>query len=371
MKVAIMGTRGFPNVQGGVENHCENLTINLVKLGCEVIVFTRKPYVDQSITNYQGVTLVSLPTIRHKVLEAFIHTFLAVVVSLKYKPDVIHIQGIGPGFFAWFARLLGKKVVLTTHGANYKHLKWNPLEKFVLRSFEWASFKWSNIIIAISNPIAKELQEKYHKSPFIIPNGVNIIEPSRSEEKLHELNIRKERYMLAVGRLVPEKGFHDLVKAFYDLNLADWKLIIVGSADHQSDYSISLLKSGQISNKIIFTGFLTGAPLYELYSHAGLFILPSYYEGLPISLLEAMSFGLPCIASDIEGNKTIKLPPENYFKVGNIDSLKTTMLKLIALKRSNEEKLAQINFVRENYSWDKIASSTLEIYQKIIKKNVV
>ncbi len=368
MKVVIIGTRGFPKVQGGVENHCENLAINLVQLGCEVIVFTRKPYVDKSITNYQGVELVSLPTIRHKTLEAFIHTFLAIMVSLKLKPDIIHIQGIGPGFFAWLARILGHKVVLTTHGANYKHLKWNRLEKFILRSFEWASFKWSHMIIAISNPIAKELKEKYHKNPLIIPNGVNIMEPTRSEEKLHELNIRRGMYILAVGRLVPEKGFHDLIKAFCDLNLADWKLIIVGSADHQSDYSLSLLRSGQNSNKIIFTGFLTGVPLYELYSHAGLFILPSYYEGLPISLLEAMSFGLTCIASDIEGNKNIDLPQENYFEVGNVNSLEVAILKFINKKGSNAEKRMQIDYIRKNYSWNKIAASTFEVYKTVLRR---
>ena len=370
MKVVIIGTRGFPNAQGGVENHCENLSINLVELGCEVIVFTRKPYVDNSITNYKGVKLVSVPTIRHKTLEAFIHTFFAVICSLKYKPDIIHIQGIGPGFFAWFARIFGKKVVLTTHGSNYKHLKWNKVEKLILKSFEYMSFTWSNIIIAISDTIANELKENYNKNAVIIPNGVNILDPANSKQKLYELNIKSEKYILAVGRLVPEKGFHDLITAFCDLNLEDWKLIIVGNADHPTEYSNSLLKKGQNNKNIIFTGFLTSVPLCELYSHAGLFILPSYYEGLPISLLEAMSFGLTCIASNIEGNKNINLPKENYFEVGNVESLKATILSLIGKKKFNTEKLMQIDYIKKNYSWDKIAVSTFETYKKVLEKDM-
>ncbi len=365
MRVAMMGTRGFPNIQGGVENHCQNLALHLVQLGCEVVVFTRKPYVDKSITRYQGVRLVPLPTLRHKTLEALIHTFLSVVVSGRYKPDIVHIQGIGPGFFAWLARILGNKVVLTTHGANYQHLKWNPLEKFILRFFERVSLQWSHGVIAISEPIAKELQAKYHRYPTVIPNGVNIMEPARTEVKLQELNIQKGKYLLAVGRLVPEKGFHDLLEAFRGLKLTGWKLIIVGSADHPSDYSISLLQKGQNSGAIIFTGFLTGVPLYELYTHAGLFILPSYYEGLPISLLEAMSFGLTCIASNIEGNKNISLPQDHYFEVGNIDSLKATILRMLKGKPA-AEKSAQIHYIKENYSWDKVALSTLEVYQKVL-----
>jgi Glycosyltransferase len=367
MRVVIVGTRGFPGVQGGVENHCENLAIHLVKLGCEVIVFTRMPYVDHAVTNYNGVRLISLPTIRHKSLEAFIHTFFAIIASSKYKPDIIHIHGIGPGFFAWLARMLGHKVVLTTHGSNYKHLKWNKVERAILKFFERQSLKWSHGIIAISAVIAEELKQNYNQDAVMIPNGVNILKPAQSKEKLWELDIISEKYILAVGRLVPEKGFHDLIKAFCDLNLEDWKLIIVGNADLQTSYSTFLLREGQHHQQILFTGFLTGIPLYELYSHAGLFILPSYYEGLPISLLEAMSFGLTCIVSDIEGNRNLKLPEENYFEAGDIEHLKATILKLMAKQRTHAEKLAQIDYIKENYSWEKIAASTYQVYKKVLK----
>jgi glycosyltransferase involved in cell wall biosynthesis len=264
--------------------------------------------------------------------------------------------------------MFGKKVVLTSHGPNYKHLKWNKVEKLILKFFEGVSLRWSNVIIAVSSTIANEIKKNYHKDVVIIPNGVNILKPVGSMENLYRLNIKIKNYILSVGRLVPEKGFHDLITAFFELNLEEWQLVIVGDTDCQSTYSDSLKRSQ--SDKIIFTGFLTGISLQELYSHAGLFVLPSYYEGLAISLLEAMSLGLTCIASNIAGNRNINLPEENYFEVGNIGSLKATILKLINKKRDNIEIAAQINYIKENFSWDKIVGLTLEMYKKVLKMNI-
>jgi len=139
LRVVILGTRGFPNVQGGVEKHCEFLSTHLAKQGCDVIVITRRPYVDETITEFMGVRLVAAPTIRHKALEAFLHTMIGVFTALRYRPDILHIQAIGPGLFVPLAKLLGMKVVLTSHGSNYRHLKWGRFAKLVFRLGEFAS----------------------------------------------------------------------------------------------------------------------------------------------------------------------------------------------------------------------------------------
>jgi glycosyltransferase involved in cell wall biosynthesis len=365
MRVIFLGTRGFPDVQGGVEKHCENLTPRLVRLGCEVIVFTRKSYVDPNLKEYNGVKLVALPSIKHKTFEAFFHTLMGIIVSLKYKPDIIHLQAIGPGAFALCGRFFGKKIVLTTHGSNYKHIKWNKLERKAIKLLERLGMKWSHEIIAISTPIAEQIETEYHRTPHIIPNGVYINKSIDTRQKLAELTLEERKYILTVGRLVPEKGFHDLVKAFQGLNLPGWKLVIVGEADHKDAYNMKLKRMAENNSQIIFTGFLSGIPLRELFSQAGLFVLPSYYEGLPISLLEAMSYGLTCLASKIQGNIDVALPEENYFLAGNISELQKKILEFAANQNTEEEAKAQIEMIENKYNWDRIAEMTFRVYKNL------
>ena len=368
MRVIILGTRGFPNIQGGVENHCENLAINLVKLGCDVIVFSRKPYVDYKFKEYEGVNLISLPTIRHKSLEAFIHTFIGMFVSIKYKPDILHIQGIGPGLFSFIGRLFRIKVILTSHGSNYRHLKWNSVEKKLLHFCEYIGMKTCNDLIAISSTIAEEIKEKYNRIAHVIPNGVEFLEEIASINTLLKLNLEKRKYILTVGRLVPEKGFHNLVTVFKNMNLPEWKLVIVGGDDHNSTYSKTLINSCKSDPNIIFTGFLTGIPLQELYSHAGVFILPSYYEGQPISILEAISFRLPCIASDIPGNRSIGLPDESYFKLDSLDQMEAKISEFMHKEYVESTIKNQAPCIKSIYDWKSITKSTLSVYINVIKK---
>ena len=179
MKVVILGTRGFPNVQGGVEVHCQYLTENLVNLGCEVIVITRKSYVDPNIKEFKGVKLKSVFDFKVKALETFFHTMIGVWVAFLYRPDILHIQGIGPGLFTPLARLLGMKVVVTSHGSNYRHLKWGPFAKFILRIGELFSVCFANRLISISEFINDEIRSKYHKESTIIRNGVEVKKKSQ------------------------------------------------------------------------------------------------------------------------------------------------------------------------------------------------
>jgi len=366
MRIVILGTRGFPNVQGGVEKHCEELSTRLVKLGCEVIVFTRKPYVNTNIKEYKGVKLVALSTIRHKSLEAFLHTLIGVFAALQYRPDIIHIQAIGPALFTPLARILGMKVVVTSHGANYRHPKWGFFAKVILRFGEFLGMLFANEVIAISGTIAKEMKEKYKRAAYTIPNGVDIPDILDSEELLQKYSLTKGKYLLTIGRFTPVKGFDRLIDAFNEAKLKDRKLVIIGGADHKTRYSRDLMKRSVPNPDVILTGFLSGKPLRELYSHTGLFVLPSYYEGLPIALLEAMSYGLLCIASDIPANRLIGLPDENYFTPGNNEELSAKLQEFSRKTLSREQKLRQIEILREKYDWNEIARNTLEVYKKVI-----
>jgi len=372
MRIVILGTRGFPNVQGGVEKHCQELTTNLVKLGHEVIVFTRASYVDPTIKEYHGVKLVSLPVLRIKGLEAGLHTFIGIFAALKYKPNILHIQAIGPGLFIPLARILGMKVVLTTHGSNYRHKKWGRCARVMLRIAEYIGIKSANSVIAVSNNIAIEIQNKYGREINFIPNGVNVPLLTTTETILNKYKLEKGKYILSVGRFVPEKGFELLIKAFAEVQkqkLKNYKLVIAGDADHEDSYSLNLKKMAQETDNVILTGFLTGQPLEELYTHATLFVLPSYYEGLPIVLMEAISYGLPCISSDIVSNREVGVEEDHYFKPGDINGIAKMIKEFSYRPIVVDQKQKQIREILERYDWQKVAVNTVKIYSSVCNRS--
>jgi len=373
MKIIVLGTRGFPNTQGGVEKHSENLYPQLVKKGCEVVVLTRKPYVNPAINSYQGVKLIPLSCPKNKFLEAFYHTFSGVFAAKKLKPDILHIHAIGPSLFIPLAKSLGLKVVMTNHGPDYNRKKWNWLGKIILRTGEAWGSKAADQIICISQSIADGIKKKYNRESKVIPNGVVMHQIVQSDNILKQYGLKKGKYILAVGRFVPEKGFHDLIEAFTmsqchnvtTSQVKPWKLVIIGDADHEDKYSLELKRKAKNTPNVILTGFLSGLPLQELYSHAGLFALPSYYEGLPIVLLEAMSYGLSCVVSDIPANREVGLQEDRYFKAGNIQQLAEKIIEFISKPLSPDEKSRQISLISEKYDWGRIAQQTLEVYRLI------
>ncbi|MCM8813528.1 MAG: glycosyltransferase family 4 protein [Candidatus Omnitrophica bacterium] len=364
VKVAVVGTRGFPDVPGGVEAHCENLYPRLARQGCAITVFTRRPYVPPKRFVYKNVALQPVFCPKQKFLEALVHTLCAVVLAGKLRPDIIHFHALGPSLFVPLARVLGMKVVMTTHGPEYKRKKWNGAAKAVLRLGEWAGVRFADAVIAISEPIAADIRNR-RKEITVIPNGVAVPALAASEEILKKYGIQKNKYILAVGRFVPEKGFHDLIAAFAAHDFSDWKLVIAGDADHEDRYSSELKKQARRHPQVVLPGYLTGQPLSELYSHAGLFVLPSYYEGLPIALLEAMSYQRSCIVSDIPAHKNVVTEAERFFAPGDVAALAEKIAVFARRPLSEAEKLRQLE-VLKRFDWDTIAENTLAVYKKVL-----
>ena len=359
-----------------MERHTEHLYTELVKLGCDVTVIARAPYVGEEPFEYQGVKVLPIKCPRSKFLEVIVHTYKGIFKAKKIKADIVHVHAIGPALCVPLARLLGLKIVFTHHGPDYERKKWNALAKAVLMHGEWKGCRFSHEVICISKHIAESIKAKFKRDAHIIPNGVKVPQLAGSDEALKQYGLEKGKYILTVGRFVPEKGCHDLVEAFASTargqspNSGDspprWKLVIVGDADHEDDYSKGLRAKAEGRDNVVLTGRLTGQPLEELYSHAGLFVLPSYYEGLPIVLLEAMSYGLSCLVSDIPANREVGLENQRYFKPGDIEELSGKLRAFMAISLNEEEKQAQISKVAQKYDWGKIALKTLEVYKKVI-----
>lgn len=389
MKIIVLGTRGFPNIQGGIEKHCEQLYPLLVKKGCQIVVLARKPYVGGNTTDYKGVNIVPLSCPKHKYFEAFFHTLYGIYMTKRMGCDIVHIHAVGPSIFTLLARLLGLKVVVTHHGPDYLRKKWGTFARLVLRLGECLGVTFANRVIVISKTIADDIKRKYKREVAIIPNGVILPTPATTEDALRKCRLEKGKYVLTVGRFVPEKGFCDLIDGFVKSQIADhppaestvpkaeglethrsqtqpWKLAIVGSADYEDSYSLRIRDKSKGNRNIVLTGFLSGRPLQEMYSHAGLFVLPSYYEGLPIVLLEAMSYGLSCIASNIPANRSVEvLTEDRFFKPGDTQGLGSKIREFIQNPFPEEERRKQVRMITEKYNWDKIADQTLEVYIKV------
>jgi glycosyltransferase involved in cell wall biosynthesis len=365
MRIIVIGTRGIPNIQGGVETHCEELYPRIVKLNYRVHLIRRTCYVPEgdNLTEYKGVELSNLFTVRRITVETILHTFLAVLYARKKGTDILHVHAIGPAIFIPFARLLGLKVVFTHHGPDYNRAKWGPFAKLALRIGERWGTACANEVIVISEVIKDLLKEKYHRSDTnLIFNGVSPAKISKKTDYIESLGLKPRKYVFTLGRFVEEKGFDYLIKAFYSLQPSDYRLVIAGDADHEIPYAKHLKKLAGMNN-VVLPGFVKGEELQQLFSHARLFVLPSFHEGLPISLLEAMSYRLPVLVSDIPANKQMALPENTFFVTGNETSLKISLEKIL------QKDFTPIDYDMTPYDWDRIALQTSDVYQKVLKSN--
>lgn len=366
MKIAVLGTRGIPDIMGGIETHCQELYPRLAAKGVDITVFGRKGYTKQDEPyEYRGVKIVPVASPHSAGLEAFIHTFRCFWNVWRVKPDIVHLHAIGPAFSAPFFRLIGCKVVYTHHGQDYNRAKWGALAKSVLRLSERIGTRFSNRVIVISKYLENWLQTKYgcRKTAFI-RNGVNIperLDDSVSKKWLEKHGLYGKRYVFALGRFVEEKGFHDLIEAYKKAGLDGMPLVIAGKADQESSYSRKLYKMAGDAG-VVLPGYIYGEELQAIFENSALFVIPSYHEGLPIALLEALSYNLNVIASDIPANTEVPLPEESFFKTGDVDAL-AERLRLFANTAGTRNYRG---IVEEYYNWDVIADQTMGVYRSIL-----
>lgn len=364
MKIVVTGTRGIPDIPGGVETHCEELFPRIAAMGHDVTVIRRTPYIAKSkdLKEYKGVKLVDVFAPRKKSIEAIVHTFLAVIKARQLNADIVHIHAVGPSLMVPLARLLGMKVVSTNHGPDYERQKWGRLAKSVIKLGESLGTRFSNRVIVISTTIADILRRNYGRTDTtLIFNGVNIPKKSQSRDWLERWGIADRPYILAIGRFVKEKGFHDLIDAYLASGLhGKYALVIAGDTDHEDDYSLSLKQKAREAG-VVLTGYIKGESLNQLMTNASLFVIPSYHEGLPIALLEAMSYNLDVIASDIPANRLKQLADDDFFATGNTAGLAA------ALRRKLAKPAAPRLYDLSAFNWDNIARQTLAVYESLSK----
>lgn len=354
----------------GVERAVEEISVRLAAAGHEVTVFCRARYNPQGALTFRGVALRNLPAIYTKHLEAISHTMLASLAAIKGY-EVVHYHATGPALLSFLPRVLGTKTVVTVHGLDWQRAKWKGFAKVVLRAGAWAACHFPHRTIVVSKSLQNYYTSRYGRPTICIPNGVHPGQPL-PPQRIRRFGVRGNDYILFLGRLVPEKGIHDLVDAFRSVP-TEAKLLIAGGSSYSDDYLRELRARAQGDARIVFTGSLHGPDKAEAFSNALFFVLPSTLEGMPIAMLEAMSYGCPVLCSDIlenvqvlrgeYGSATPGTMLGTTFRAGSVADLRLKIGALLAnIGPAREVAVKAREHVLATFTWDRIAEQTARVY---------
>jgi glycosyltransferase involved in cell wall biosynthesis len=373
MHIAMIGQKGVPGRFGGVETHVTELSTRLVRVGHTVTAYARTWYAKDGGDRYNGIDIVRLPSIHTKNLDAITHTFLAVFHAVIFvRPDVYHFHGVGPSLLAWIPRILAPRatVVSTFHCIDRLHEKWNPVARLALKIGEWACVNFANETIAVSKIIASYTQTQYGKASTYIPNGITPRRTSTDPLLTEPFGLQPFGYIAMVSRLVKHKGAHTLIAAWQRAReirpdiFRGLKLAIIGGSAFTDEYVKSLHVMAAGDNSIVFTGYQSGDTLEALFSGARFVVHPSISEGLPIAILEAMSYGKAVLAADIPENMEVIAEHGMPFTAGDVEDLAQKIVELLMdpIYAASLGHLAR-SYVEEMYHWDDIAHETVEVYR--------
>src|SRR3989339_504301 len=373
MKIAMIGQKGIPARSGGIERHVEELSAELVSRGHEVLVFCRAWYI-WPIRNHRGVRCLKAPTIQTKHFDAIVHTFTSIILAAREKVDVFHIHGVGPALLAWLPKLLrpSAKVVVTFHCIDRHHQKWNWFARLMLGLGERAAVYLPDATITVSKTLEAYCRMNYSANKKYIPNGAQIPLESADAKLLEPFHLTPGNYLLFYARLVKHKGPHLLIKAWKQIQakrpelVKGKKLAIVGGSAFTDSYVEQLKKQAEGDESIVLTGTQTGDTLHSLFLYSYAMVHPSESEGLPIAVLEGMSYGKCVLSSDIPENLELTQEHGLSFRRGNVKELADQMIMMLEqpdLVHAVGQEARK--FIAKQYDWKDIAETTDYLYQLV------
>ena len=364
MKIAMFGHKVIPSRSGGIEVAVGHLCARMAELGHDVTCFNRaESGMKPEETCWKGVRIKTVLTVNRKGLAAVTSSFFAALLAAHSDADVVHIHALGPAFWCWIPAMAGKKVVVTVHGLDWKREKWKgSIGAAFIRGGEKMAVRFAHEMIVLSTDAQRYYRDTWGRETVLIPNGVTLPE-NRNVKLPDHLGLCEDGYILFLGRLVPEKGVHHLIEAFRRVR-TDRKLVIAGAGSDTADYEKRLKEMARGDDRILFTGFVQGDTLDALYRSALVYVLPSELEGMPLSLLEAMSWGNCCVVSDLPECADVLDGCGMVFPRGNVRELEACLQKLCddpeLVSRCRTETLEAI---RRKPGWSEVTERTLEVYR--------
>ena len=371
MKIAMLGHKRIPSREGGVEVVVGELAVRMCASGYAVTCYNRRghhvsgtEFDEKSTKTYQGVHIKTVPTIERKGLAAMSASFFAAICAAFGPYDVVHFHAEGPCAMLWLPKLFGKRCVATIHGLDHQRAKWGRFARNYIIFGEKVAVRFADEIIVLSKGVQEYFKTTYNRGTTWIPNGVNRPELQQARLIRQVFGLGEGEYILFLGRLVPEKGIAYLIEAFRNVT-TDKKLVIAGGSSDTQAYAQELREMAEGDTRILFTGFVQGQMLEELYSNAYIYVLPSDLEGMPLSLLEAMSYGNCCLVSDLPECADVVADKGVTFRKGDPADLRERLQMLCDRADIVEayRKTAQ-NYICGKYNWDDVAEKTLRVYHE-------
>ncbi len=373
MRIAMLGHKRIPSREGGIEVVVEELAVRMVNRGADVTCYNRKgKHVsgkeyrnEQSINEYKGVKIKRVFTIDRRGLAAMTSSFFAALRTAVSKYDIVHFHAEGPCAMMWIPKLFGKKCVATIHGLDWQRSKWGGFATKYIKFGEKTAVKNAKQIIVLSKNVQKYFKDTYGRDTIFIPNGVSRPRILEADIITKTFGLKKDEYILYLGRIVPEKGVKYLVEAFKEVK-TNKKLVIAGGSSDSEEFFSEIRNLSKDDDRIVFTNFVSGSTLDELYSNSYIYTLPSDLEGMPLSLLEAMSYGNCVLGSDIDEIAEVVEDKAVLFKKSQIEDLKEKLQNLCDNPEIVDKyKAVAVDFICNKYSWDDIVGKTLKIYEGI------
>lgn len=372
LNIAMFGQKRIPSREGGVEIVVEELCTRMVAQGHNVTCYNRgghhvsgSEYDSKRLKEYKGIKLKTVPTIEKKGLAAVSSSFFAALCCAFGKYDVVHIHAEGPAFFCWLPKLFHKRVIVTVHGIDWQREKWKSGfgSKFIHKG-EKNAVKYADEIIVLSKGVQDYFEKIYGRKTVFIPNGVSNHIERKPQIIKNKFGLDKDEYILFLGRLVPEKGIKYLIEAFKQVD-TEKKLVIAGGSSDTSEFENEMKEITKEDKRILFTGFVQGQELEELYSNAYVYALPSDLEGMPLSLLEAMSYGNCCLVSDIPECAEVVEDKALIFKKADVKDLQSKLQDACDhSEKVDAHKKQAADFICSKYNWDEIVQATLKLYRR-------
>lgn len=371
LRIAMLGHKRIPSREGGIEIVVEELATRMAKKSHSVTCYNRKghnvagsEFDGTKLKTYKGVTLQEVFTIDKRGLAAMTASVSASLRAALGNYDVVHIHAEGPAFMCWLPKLFGKKVIVTVHGLDHQRAKWGKFASWYIRSGEKNAVRFADEIIVLSKGVQDYFQNTYGRTTRFIPNGVNKAKLRKARQITEKWGLTKDSYILYLGRIVPEKGERYLIEAFKQTK-TDKKLVIAGGSSDTQAFMDELKSLAKDDDRIIFTGFVQGEILEELYSNPYIYTLPSDLEGMPLSLLEAMSYGNCCLTSDIPECAEVVEDKALLFRKSDVSDLKAKLQNACDHPEMVETYKAQAEeFICRKYNWDDVVEKTLKLYQR-------
>lgn len=370
LRIAMLGHKRIPSREGGVEIVVSELSTRMADRGYDVTCFNRKghhisgaEFDSEMLSEYKGVKIKSVFTVQKGGLAAVTSSVFAALKVAFGKYDVVHFHAEGPCAMLWLPKSFGKRCVATIHGLDHQRAKWGRFASFYIKTGEKCAVRFADEIIVLSENVKKYFNDNYSRETVFIPNGISLPRNAQAEEITEKFGIEKDGYILFLGRLVPEKGIEYLINAFKNVE-TDKKLVIAGGSSDTEEFEKRIRQSAEGDGRIIFTGFVQGKVWEELYSNAYLYVLPSDVEGMPLSLLEAMSYGNCCLTSDIPECADVTKEYGFTFRKGDTDDLRDKLQLLCDNPEMTQRCKAESSaYICKKYNWDSVVSETLSLYE--------